>query len=126
MYYVQDELTSSWLKLGRVLSYRDLTRQEAEDEATRMYLCRVPVRQYPSQRPHCLVEDVLDPYVGHPRFKARLIWQHKFRSHPTGFADAGLQKKNIADQSIHYHQCIGPRPTSGIILQNQVINHSLR
>ena len=30
-----------------VLSYQDLTRQEAEDEATRTYLCRVLVRQYP-------------------------------------------------------------------------------
>ena len=36
---------------------QDRTRQDAEDEATGMYLCRVPVRQYPSQRPHCLVED---------------------------------------------------------------------
>jgi hypothetical protein len=36
---------------------RDLTRQDAEDEATGMYLCRVPVRQCPPQRPHCLVEE---------------------------------------------------------------------
>ena len=30
-----------------VLSYQDLPRQDAEDEATGMYLCRVLVRQYP-------------------------------------------------------------------------------
>ncbi len=29
-----------------------------------MYLCRVPVRQYPPQRPHCLVEDAPGTYVG--------------------------------------------------------------
>ena len=37
-------ISHSWLKLGRVLFCRDLTRQEAEDEATGMYLCRVPVK----------------------------------------------------------------------------------
>ena len=57
------EGTHSWLKLGRILSYRDLTRQVAEDEATGMYLCRVPVRQYPPQRPHCLVEEAPVTYV---------------------------------------------------------------
>ena len=57
-------ITRLWLKLGWVLSYRDLTRQEAEDEATGMYLCRVPVRQYAPQRPHCLVEEAPDIHVG--------------------------------------------------------------
>ncbi len=28
-----------------------------------MYLCRVPVRQSPPQRPHCLVEDIPDTHV---------------------------------------------------------------
>ena len=35
-----------------------------------MYLCRVPVRQYPPQRPHCLVEEAPGKHVDPKRMRA--------------------------------------------------------
>jgi len=48
---VSDRCTRFQLKLGLVLTYQDLTRQEVEEEPTRTYLRRVLVSQYQPQRP---------------------------------------------------------------------------
>jgi len=49
-----------------------------EDEATGMYLCRVPVRQYAPQRPHCLVEEAPDTHVGAETFRVAHPRAHRY------------------------------------------------